>query len=62
MPAMPRPSTQAEEIFEDIMGEPHNVTRNIPVKGHMSKKRVKNNPNGDLYNQPDNRQRSIYEK
>lgn len=58
MPAMPRPSTQAEEIFEDIMGEPHNVTRNIPMK----KKPVKSNPNGDIYNQPVNRQRSIYEK
>lgn len=43
MPSTPR-QPKAEEIFRGIMGEPHNVSRKIPIK-----KKPKTNPNGDVY-------------
>lgn len=49
MPSMPRPP-KAEEIFEGVMGEPHNASRSIKIKRPKnSQSRIKKN-NGDVYN------------
>ena len=44
MPSMPRPNKQAEDIFEGIMGEYHNVSRKISIKQPKLIKQEHQNP------------------